>query len=124
MELNVETCLVVALAFAVFAAVSAIGSSLVLGIGFERLRAGFDVVKKQSGYFSDAIFRLDQRVEILEKQGEGAAAADTDATPEISYHIVAEKDESEPIKPRRKRSPQQPANQFWTAGDANSIRFH
>lgn len=63
MEASVETYLVVALAFAVFSAVTAIGSSLVLGIGFERLRAGFEVVRKQTGYFSDAIFTLEKRVD-------------------------------------------------------------
>ncbi len=63
MDVSVETYLVVALAFAVFSAVTAIGSSLVLGIGFERLRAGFEVVRKQTGYFSDAIFTLEKRVD-------------------------------------------------------------
>lgn len=120
MELNVETLLVVALAFAVFAAVSAIGSSLVLGVGFERLRAGFEVVKKQSGYFSDAIYRLDQRVEVLEHHSEGAAAADTDAVPEL-HHIVTEKAEGG----RKKRPSKQPASQiYWSAGDGDGIRFH
>lgn len=122
MTLSVETCLVVALAFAVFAAVAAIGSSLVLGIGFERLRASFEVVKKQSGYFSDAIFRLDHRVEILEKQGESAAAADADIAPEV-HHIVADM-ESAPKK-KRSRKKQEPVNQFWVAGDQDGgIRFH
>lgn len=63
MDVSVETYLVIALAFAVFSAVTAIGSSLVLGIGFERLRAGFEVVRKQTGYFSDAIFTLEKRVD-------------------------------------------------------------
>lgn len=63
MDVSVETYLVVALAFAVFSAVTAIGSSLVLGIGFERLRAGFEVVRKQTGYFSDAIYTLEKRVD-------------------------------------------------------------
>lgn len=63
MDVSAETYLVVALAFAVFSAVTAIGSSLVLGIGFERLRAGFEVVRKQTGYFSDAIFTLEKRVD-------------------------------------------------------------
>lgn len=124
MELNVETCLVVALAFAVFAAVSAIGSSLVLGIGFERLRASFEVVKKQSGYFSDSLFRLDHRVELLEKQAEGSAAADTHAVPEIT-HIVADIEEGPaPAKSRRKRTSKQPASLLWAAGDDSGIRFH
>jgi hypothetical protein len=121
MTLSVETCLVVALAFAVFAAVAAIGSSLVLGIGFERLRASFEIVKKQSGYFSDAIFRLDHRVEILENKGEGSAAADSDVAPEI-HHIVTDAGGA----PKKKRSRKnEPANQLWAAGDQDSsIRFH
>jgi hypothetical protein len=123
MELNVETCLVVALAFAVFAAVSAIGSSLVLGIGFERLRASFEVVKKQSGYFSDAIFRLDHRVDMLEKVGEASVSADTGVSPEIQ-HIVAEIEDGPAPKARKKRSSKQPAATLWAAGDENSIRFH
>lgn len=124
MELNVETCLVVALAFAVFAAVSAIGSSLVLGIGFERLRASFEVVKKQSGYFSDSLFRLDHRVETLEKQAEGAAAADAETVPEVT-HIVADIEEGPKAgKSRKKRAPKQPAPQIWAAGDDSGIRFH
>lgn len=122
MELNVETCLVVALAFAVFAAVSAIGSSLVLGIGFERLRASFEVVKKQSGYFSDSLFRLDHRVEALEKQAEGASAADVQ--PEVS-HIVADIEEGPaPKKSRRKRTAKQPEGLLWAAGEDSGIRFH
>jgi hypothetical protein len=75
MELNVETLLVVALAFAVFAAVASIGSSLVLGVGFERLRAGFEIVRKQSAYFSDAIYQLDHRVNELEKFAQGSLVA-------------------------------------------------
>ena len=68
MTIAVETYLVVALAFAVFSAVIALGSSLVLGIGFERLRAGFETVKNQTGFFSDSIHNLDQRVDSLQKQ--------------------------------------------------------
>jgi hypothetical protein len=47
--------------FAVFAAVAAVGSSIVLGVGFERLRAGFEIVRKQTGFFADAIHKLDER---------------------------------------------------------------
>lgn len=67
-----EIYVVVALAFAVFAAVSAIGSAIVLGIGYERLRAGLervreglDLVGRQTGFFSSELHRLDQRVEEL-----------------------------------------------------------
>jgi hypothetical protein len=69
MTITVETYLVVALAFAVFAAVTALGSSLVLGIGFERLRAGFEIIKSQTGFFSSAIHGLDKRMDAVEKQG-------------------------------------------------------
>ena len=69
MTITAETYLVVALAFAVFAAITALGSSLVLGVGFERLRAGFEIIKNQTGYFSDAIHGLDKRLDSTEKQG-------------------------------------------------------
>ncbi len=54
--------------FAVFAAVAAVGTSVVLGAGFERLRAGFDLVKRQSGFFADAIYKLDQRTQRLDEE--------------------------------------------------------
>lgn len=67
-----EVYVVVALAFAVFAAVSAIGSAIVLGIGYERLRAGLervkeglDLVGRQTGFFSNELHKLDQRVDEL-----------------------------------------------------------
>ena len=65
-----ETYVVVSLAFAVFAAVTAIGSAIVLGVGYERLRAGLervkeglDVINRQTGFFSTAIFKLENRVD-------------------------------------------------------------
>jgi chromosome segregation ATPase len=67
--------------FAVFAAVAAVGSSMVLGIGFERLRAGFEVVKKQTGFFADAIHKLDQRADELDqKHGEVKEAVSSMST--------------------------------------------
>ena len=69
MTIAVETYLIVALAFAVFSAITALGTSLVLGIGFERLRAGFELIKGQTAYFSDSIHALDKRTDSLEKQG-------------------------------------------------------
>ena len=54
--------------FAVFAAVAAVGTSVVLGAGFERLRAGFEIVRKQSGFFADAIYKLDQRTQKLDEE--------------------------------------------------------
>jgi hypothetical protein len=65
MSVSAETYIVISLMFAVFAAVAAIGTSVVLGAGFERLRAGFEVIKNQSGFFADAIYKLDIRTEQL-----------------------------------------------------------
>ena len=69
MTLSAETLLIVSLMMAVFAAVSTVGTSLFLGAGFERLRAGFETIKKQTAFFSDAIHTLDKRVDTVEKQG-------------------------------------------------------
>jgi chromosome segregation ATPase len=68
MTLSVETIMAVALMMAVFAAVAAVGTSLVLGAGFERLRSGFEIVRKQTGFFSDAIHKLEQKVEVVDEQ--------------------------------------------------------
>lgn len=67
MSVSAETYIVISLMFAVFAAVAAVGTSVVLGAGFERLRAGFEVVRKQSGFFADAIYKLDQRTQKLDE---------------------------------------------------------
>ena len=68
MSVSVETYIVISLMFAVFAAVAAVGTSVVLGAGFERLRAGFDQVRRQSGFFADAIYKLDQRTQALDQE--------------------------------------------------------
>lgn len=68
MTLSVEMVVAVSLMMAVFSAVAAVGTSLVLGAGFERLRNGFEVVKKQTGFFSDAIHKLEQKVEVVDEQ--------------------------------------------------------
>lgn len=68
MSVDVETIVAISIMMAVFSAVAAIGSSLVLGAGFERLRAGMDVIKKQTGFFSDAIHRLEEKMEVVDKQ--------------------------------------------------------
>ena len=68
MTLDVETIVAVSLMMAVFSAVAAVGTSLVLGAGFERLRNGFEVVRKQTGFFSDAIHKLEQKVEVVDEQ--------------------------------------------------------
>jgi hypothetical protein len=67
MSVSAETYIVISLMFAVFAAVAAVGTSVVLGAGFERLRAGFEVVRNQSGFFADAIYKLDQRTQKLDE---------------------------------------------------------
>lgn len=68
MEVSSDTYLVISLMFAVFAAVAAVGTSIVLGVGYERLRAGFDVIKKQTGFFADAIHKLDERTKVMNAQ--------------------------------------------------------
>ena len=68
MTLEVETIVAVSLMMAVFSAVAAVGTSLVLGAGFERLRSGFEIIRKQTGFFSDAIHKLEQKVEIVDEQ--------------------------------------------------------
>src|SRR5690554_4359601 len=68
MSVSAEVYIVISLMFAVFAAVAAVGTSLVLGVGFERLRAGFEIVRKQSGFFADAIHKLDERTNALDQK--------------------------------------------------------
>ncbi len=68
MTLNVETILAVSVTLSVFAAVATVGTSLVLGIGFERLRAGFEVVAKQTGLFGDMLNKLEKKVEVVDGQ--------------------------------------------------------
>ncbi|MGE4313970.1 MAG: hypothetical protein AB7E85_06845 [Pseudobdellovibrionaceae bacterium] len=79
MTASLETYMVVSLAFAVFAAVTAIGAAIVLGIGYERIRfglervkEGLDLVTRQSGYFSNAIFTLEKRVEDMDQKAQAA----------------------------------------------------
>jgi len=68
MTMEVETIVAVSLMMAVFSAIAAIGTSVVLGAGFERLRSGFEVIRKQTGFFSDAIHKLEQKVELVDEQ--------------------------------------------------------
>jgi len=68
MSVSAEIYLVVSLMFAVFAAVAAVGTSIVLGVGFERLRAGFEVVRKQTGFFAEAIHKLDHKTKDLDEK--------------------------------------------------------
>jgi len=69
----IETYVVVSMAFAVFAAVTSVGAAIVLGVGYERLRAGLervkeglDVLNRQTGFFSTAIFKLEKRVDEID----------------------------------------------------------
>lgn len=68
MTMEVETLIAVSLMMAVFSAVAAVGTSIVLGAGFERLRSGFEVIRKQTGFFSDAIHKLEKKVEVVDGQ--------------------------------------------------------
>ncbi len=68
MSVDVETIVAISIMMAVFSAVAAIGSSLVLGAGFERLRSGMDVIRKQTGFFSDAIHKLEEKMEVVDQQ--------------------------------------------------------
>jgi len=68
MSIEVETVVAVSVMMAVFSAVAAIGTSIVLGAGFERLRGGFEVIRKQTGFFSDAIHKLEEKMEVVDEQ--------------------------------------------------------
>lgn len=68
MSVSADMYIVISLMFAVFAAVAAVGTSVVLGAGFERLRSGFEIIKKQTGFFADAIYKLDQRTAELNEK--------------------------------------------------------
>lgn len=68
MSLEVETVVAVSVMMAVFSAVAAIGTSIVLGAGFERLRNGFEVIRKQTGFFSDAIHKLEEKMDVVDEQ--------------------------------------------------------
>lgn len=101
-----DVFLLVALSFAVFAAVTAVGSALVLGIGFERLRNGFenlrngfDVVSKQTGFFSTAIHELDEKVEALETKHKKARKSVEEGAAAV---------EKRPRKPKTIQAAQQP----------------
>jgi len=68
MSIEVETIVAVSVMMAVFSAVAAVGTSLVLGAGFERLRSGFEVIRKQTGFFSDAIHKLEEKMVVVDDQ--------------------------------------------------------
>ncbi|MCK5385012.1 MAG: hypothetical protein KAJ29_05495 [Alphaproteobacteria bacterium] len=68
MSIEVETIVAVSVMMAVFSAVAAVGTSIVLGAGFERLRSGFEVIRKQTGFFSDAIHKLEEKMVEVDHQ--------------------------------------------------------
>lgn len=75
MSITVETFMLVSLSFAVFAAVTAIGASILLSVGYERLRSGLqrlkeglDLVTRQTSFFSESIHKLDEKVTLVEGQ--------------------------------------------------------
>jgi len=68
MSIGVETIVAVSVMMAVFSAVAAVGTSIVLGAGFERLRSGFEVIRKQTGFFSDAIHKLEEKMVVVDGQ--------------------------------------------------------
>ena len=70
MSIEVETIVAVSVMMAVFSAVAAVGTSIVLGAGFERLRSGFEVIRKQTGFFSDAIHKLEEKMVEVDHQTE------------------------------------------------------
>jgi chromosome segregation ATPase len=73
MTLQVDTLIAVSLMMAVFSAVAAVGTSIVLGVGFERLRAGFEIISKQTGFFSDVINKLEKKVEKVDESTDNFA---------------------------------------------------
>jgi len=137
MNAMMETCLIIALSFAVFSAVATVGASLALGIGFERLRAGYEVIRKQTGYFSDQIYRLDQRVVTLEKSDHqvpaGAGVAGNSRTELEREPVTLSIDSSLIAKARQEQSlgvsfdtRDAPAQRLLLEGDfrPEGIRFH
>jgi uncharacterized phage infection (PIP) family protein YhgE len=75
MSITVESFMVISLAFAVFAAITAVGAAILLSVGYERLRSGLhrlkeglDMVTRQTGFFSEAIHKLDEKVTAVDAQ--------------------------------------------------------
>ncbi len=115
MTITLETYLLVSLAFAVFAAVVAVGSSLVLGASFERLKISFEVISKQTGFFSDAIFRMEHRVETLEEK-EKRTEQTEEEQPSAPVYITA--DEGSEIRADQSNT------SLWNMTEAEGVRFH
>jgi hypothetical protein len=112
MTITLETYLLVSLAFAVFAAVVAVGSSLVLGASFERLKISFEVIQKQTGFFSDALFRMEHRVETLEEQTDDVAQEEQSAP---VYITAEEHNEDQTLQSK---------SNLWNTAELEGVRFH
>lgn len=72
MSIEVETLVAVSVMMAVFSAVTAVGTSIILSVGFKRLNAGFEVINKQAGFFSDAIYRLENKMEAVDDKADNS----------------------------------------------------
>lgn len=88
MSIEVETVVAVSVMMAVFSAVAAVGTSIILGAGYERLRTGFEVIRKQTGFFSDSIHKLEQKMEIVDEQT--SKFSDAISTMEMKVNNVGE----------------------------------
>ena len=111
MSVESDVYLVISLTFAVFAAVAAVGTSLVLGVGFERLRSGFELVRKQTAFFSDAIYKLDQKTNDLDHKT-------------VTLDIRTRALEAEQLEPRRAPEKQEAAEaegEHISAGVADTL---
>ncbi len=67
MSMEIETVLVVSVMMAVFSTVMAVGTAIVLGAAFKRLSYGFEIIKKQTGFFSDTIYMLEENIDNISK---------------------------------------------------------
>ena len=117
MTAMMETCLIIALSFAVFSAVATVGASLALGIGFERLRAGFEVIRKQTGYFSDQIYKIDK--DAADDQAHRPAFLSVDSG------LIAQARTEQPLGVSFD-APSAPSQRMLLEGDSRpeGIRFH
>ena len=88
MTIDVETVMAASITLSVFAAVAALGTSIVLGVGFERLRAGFEAIAKQTGLFSDMLHKLEKKVEVVD--GQTAQASKSVRTLELKVDGITE----------------------------------
>ncbi len=70
MSIEVEVVIAISVMMAVFSAVAAAGTAIVLGAGFARLHRGFEIIHRQSELFGDAIYRLEEKMDIVDTQSE------------------------------------------------------